>query len=287
MPERPIVFRCRDVSLVGILHQPEQLARDSGVLIVVGGPQYRVGSHRQFVLLARYLAAEGIPVFRFDYRGMGDSAGEVTAFDAIDDDIAAAIDAFMQESPEIRRVVLWGLCDAATASALYVHATGDHRVVAQVAVNPWVFTPEGNAETYLKHYYGRRLLSRAFWRKVFSLKFDIIASGRGMIDKLQRASARDGPADASADSLPRRLCDAQLGFTGPVLLLLSGRDLTAKEYLRRVDQSPAWRAWRDSDHVEIKTLAPADHTFSRACWRDQVAVWTRDWLLANTPPRRD
>jgi len=57
--ERALRFRCQSEWLYGILHLPQQpVAR--GVLIVVGGPQYRVGSHRQFVLLARYLAERGI-----------------------------------------------------------------------------------------------------------------------------------------------------------------------------------------------------------------------------------
>ena len=46
-------------------------AASRGMLIVVGGPQYRAGSHRQFTLLARDVAATGVPTMRFDYRGMG------------------------------------------------------------------------------------------------------------------------------------------------------------------------------------------------------------------------
>ncbi len=41
--EVPFVFECQGESLVGILHQPEEAA-PIGVLVVVGGPQYRVGS---------------------------------------------------------------------------------------------------------------------------------------------------------------------------------------------------------------------------------------------------
>ena len=48
---------------------------------MVGGPQYRVGSHRQFTLMARAFAAAGYPVLRFDYRGIGDSEGESRGFE--------------------------------------------------------------------------------------------------------------------------------------------------------------------------------------------------------------
>src|SRR5262249_52771049 len=111
--ETAFAFTCRGDSLVAIYHQATGAPR-RGVVIVVGGPQYRVGSHRQFVLLARALAESGIPVLRFDYRGMGDSEGEFTGFEAIDLDIAAAIDAFVARCPSLREIVLWGLCDAAS-----------------------------------------------------------------------------------------------------------------------------------------------------------------------------
>ena len=55
-PERGIVFGCAGEELVGVVH-PVASPVARGVLVVVGGPQYRVGSHRQFVLLARRLAA--------------------------------------------------------------------------------------------------------------------------------------------------------------------------------------------------------------------------------------
>ena len=59
--ERVVAFRCDGASLWGILSQSgsDVRAYQTGILIVVGGPQYRVGSHRQFVLLARALARVG------------------------------------------------------------------------------------------------------------------------------------------------------------------------------------------------------------------------------------
>jgi alpha-beta hydrolase superfamily lysophospholipase len=78
--EYPLRFDRAGVPLVGIVHPAGKPAGDIGVVVVVGGPQYRVGSHRQFVLLARDLAAAGIPTLRFDTRGMGDSGGDFPGF---------------------------------------------------------------------------------------------------------------------------------------------------------------------------------------------------------------
>ena len=112
--ERALAFDCGGERLYGILSLPGHAASGArGVLVVVGGPQYRAGSHRQFTLLARDLAQDGVPVLRFDYRGMGDSEGTIRPFDDVEDDLRAAIDAFMAASPGLREVVLWGLCELA------------------------------------------------------------------------------------------------------------------------------------------------------------------------------
>jgi hypothetical protein len=59
--------------LYGVVHDPRSNAK-RGILMVAAGA-YRVGPHRQFLLLARDWAANGIPVMRFDYQGQGDSEG--------------------------------------------------------------------------------------------------------------------------------------------------------------------------------------------------------------------
>ncbi|MGB1108861.1 MAG: hydrolase 1, exosortase A system-associated, partial [Gammaproteobacteria bacterium] len=115
MNESAFYFTSADFALAGILHEAAPGA-ETGVLLVVGGPQYRVGSHRQFVLLARDVAAAGWPVLRFDYRGMGDASGEKIDFETCGDDIRAAVDEFQRRCPSIRQVVIWGLCDAASAA---------------------------------------------------------------------------------------------------------------------------------------------------------------------------
>ena len=99
--QHALQFECQSCTLLGILSLPATpLAR--GVLIVTGGPQYRVGSHRQFALLACHLAGLGIPVLRFDYRGMGDSEGAPRTFEHIGDDVRAATDIFLKPFPRCK-----------------------------------------------------------------------------------------------------------------------------------------------------------------------------------------
>jgi exosortase A-associated hydrolase 1 len=288
--EIPFTFACRGGSLVAIYHQTAGAPR-RGVVIVVGGPQYRVGSHRQFILLARALAEQGIPALRFDYRGMGDSDGEFVGFEALDLDIAAAIDAFTARCPSLREIVLWGLCDAASASLFYAHH--DARVHGLVLLNPWVRTTSGEARTYLKHYYTKRLLHPAFWRKLLCGRFAFGASLTSFIGTMRKArnagaglpSLPAQPARLAGDAsipLPDRMAEGLRRFTGPVLLIMSGNDLTAREFDEAAKASPLWRELLASPRVTRRDLPAADHTYSRRAWRDQVAAWTLEWLPAPT-----
>jgi uncharacterized protein len=285
--EKAVLFNCGDEELCGIVHAPRVVGVDVGVLLVVGGPQYRVGSHRQFVMLARFLADAGIAVLRFDYRGMGDSQGTPTDFESIHEDIAAAADILFDACPHLRRMVLWGLCDAATANAFYGARSNDERLVGQVALNPWVRTAEGQAQAYVRHYYLKRLLSRGFWADLVGGKTNATYAVKDFV-KNWFASRRAAGAATDADSkaaLPERLLAAQTSFVGQTLIILSGQDLTAREYEARVAESAPWTDWFESNLVTVKRLPEADHTFARRQWRDQVSSWTREWILGLAPAR--
>ncbi len=268
--QRAISFACGDDWLYGVLDVPPA-PHKRGVLIVVGGPQYRAGSHRQFTLLARSLAAQGIPAMRFDYRGMGDSEGAMRNFESVDEDLRAALDAFFAQVPGMSEVVLWGLCDAASAAALY--AAGDARVAGLVLLNPWVRTESGEAKATLKHYYRARLLDAALWKKVATFNFDYRAAV-GSFRRLLGSAAKAAPSGA----LPDRMHDGLGRFGGKVMVILSGADLTAQEFADLADGSPKWQGLMGAPRVSRKLLPKADHTCSRKVWHEQVADWTAQWV---------
>lgn len=267
--EQPVLIDCEGDAMVGILGIPAHPA-SRGVLVIVGGPQYRAGSHRQFVLLARALAANGVPVLRFDYRGMGDSAGAPRDFEQVSADLRATVDHFMSAVPGLRDVVLWGLCDGASAAGFY--ARRDPRVCGLVLVNPWVRTPAGIARTSLRHYYRARLLDRAFWRKVLAGRFSVRSSARSL---WQQAAAATAPQQST---LPDRLLAGLAAFQGRTLVILSGQDLTSKEFSDVAASSRGWKHALAAQRTRWHRLHEADHTFSCRAWRDQVAAWTCDWV---------
>jgi exosortase A-associated hydrolase 1 len=275
--EEALVFPCGGEELVGVLAIPERPA-PRGVLIVVGGPQVRAGSHRQFALLARHLADAGIASLRFDYRGMGDSGGAARSFEHAQEDLRCAVDRFAARLPALRDIAIWGLCDAASAALFYGHR--DPRIGGLVLVNPWVRTEAGLARAQLRHYYFARLLQASFWQKLAQGEFEFGARAKAFFDRVRKSLGRsDDTAPSSGRPLPDRMEDGLRRFKGPVLLILSGNDLTAQEFKDLVARSPSWQSLLQEGRVTRHDLSEANHTFARRAWRDRVASWTVAWLM--------
>ncbi len=245
--QRALQFQCNGQALVGIVDVPERPLQ-RGVLVIAGGPQYRVGSHRHYALLARLLAPRGIPAMRFDYRGMGDAEGEPRSFDSIDDDIRAAIKEFFMQLPDMREVVIWGLGDGATAATLYAHS--DPRVRGLVLLNPWTGSTDASAPPLIP-----QLLARfgeiGFWKKV--------------------GSRQAGAIDAGMP-LPQRIVASLACFEGPTLVVVGGADAIGREFasLLEKNQSACRRV----------TVAGANHTFASREWRDEVAEISANWIVS-------
>jgi len=277
----PLAWPGRDDGF-GLLSEPLGSPSPWGVLVLVGGPQTRVGAHRHFVTLARQLAAAGVPTLRFDHRGLGDCGGPLQPFQALDDDVAAGIDALTHAVPTLQGVVLWGLCDAASAALLYTARRADPRVRALALLNPWVRSPQGEAQTRLRHYYGERLRSPEFWRK-------LLRGGVGLRAALDwwrlRQQARQAREARSAAPVPRiepfqaTMARAWMGgFDGPILLQLSGRDHTAREFENVHAVFPAWAGWRERPRLTVQAYDEADHTFSQRRLQDASTQTLIGWL---------
>mgnify|MGYP001214748802 CR=1 FL=1 len=246
--------------LVGVLARPADPAQTKpvGVVIVVGGPQTRVGSHRQFTIMARALAAAGHACLRFDYTGMGDSPGPRPDFEKAGPDIGRACDALLAQVPGCQRIALWGLCDGATAAIF--HAQRDPRVAAVIAANPWARSEATRAQAIVTEHYGSRLRSGEFWKKLLTGKVNVLAAGTEAVGNLLRArGAKGGAGSEQADeSLPDRLSRALASPASPVRLQLSGKDLTAAEF------EIAMKACGEIAPLPAGALRldDADHTFS-------------------------
>ncbi len=272
--EQALLVQCEGENLVSILARPD-VPTETGVIIIVGGPQYRAGSHRQFVMLSRALAAAGHAVLRFDYRGMGDSTGDLHDFENVNADISAAINSFQANVSELRKVVLWGLCDGASAALLHCHAAQDPRIGGLCLLNPWVRSTASLAKTQVKHYYAQRLRQKEFWVKLVSGQVAWRALA-GLVGNLKRALAPQ-PNRASA-TFQDRMATAWKDFDGHILLLLSGDDYTAREFMDHARSSTVWAGALQKITLAQHLVPGADHTFSELRFNSVIEKYTLQLL---------
>lgn len=279
------LMSCQGDGLAGVLALPQHPS-DAAVVIVVGGPQYRVGSHRQFVLLARRLASQGIATLRFDCRGMGDSGGAQRSFEDVSADIDCAISALMDAVPAIRRVALWGLCDGASAALLYLDERVDPRVHGLCLVNPWVRSAVSLARTHIEHHYWRRLHEPAFWARLATGRVGLQALASLWRNLTLTLSSRPPVAQDRQRPFQHRMADAWRRFPGPILLLMSEYDYTADEFRGALVNDPVWQGASAHAGLEQHDIVGADHTLSDRAARQAVEALTLSWLRRLADPAR-
>jgi exosortase A-associated hydrolase 1 len=254
---RLILFPCAGKTLVGTL---DEATGSTGLLIVSGGNEIRAGAHRGMAELAADLAAQGIPVLRFDRRGIGDSSGQNPGFAQSAPDIAAAAATFVAEAG-IARLVAFGNCDAASALALFHTAAG---IDSLVLANPWVGTGSDDsmpAGAAIRARYAEKLKDPREWLRLASGGVNLGKIAKG----LRKASATPSKAENTL------IGDMATGIAGcRTTVLLAERDNTAIAF------RDAWRRLPAPPPVTIESLDSASHSFASAGDK----AWLRERLIA-------
>lgn len=215
-----IKFACAGETLTGTL---DAAPGTTGLLIVSGGNEVRMGAHRGMALLAARLAEAGHPVFRFDRRGIGDSSGDNRGFESSADDIGAAVAIFRQSAPQLTRIVGFGNCDAAAALALFHRTAG---IDALILANPWTVEEQDDLPpaAAIRAHYAERLRDPRQWLRALRGGVDIRKLVRGLL----KSSANQSQ---EVNTLAARLAEALGTAEVPVSLLLARRDNTAIAFL--------------------------------------------------------
>jgi exosortase A-associated hydrolase 1 len=255
---RLITFPCAGEMLTGTL---DEAPRTTGLLIVSGGNEIRIGAHRGMALLAARVAVAGHPVLRYDRRGIGDSTGANQGFEASAGDIAAAAAAFRDEAPHITRIVAFGNCDAASALALFHRNAG---IDALVLTNPWTIEPTDDLPpaAAIRARYAERLKDPATWLRLLRGGIDISKLFKGL-------SKIAGQPSQAPTALPARIAGALEASPAPLTILLAERDNTAIAFRESWETTP-FTAVRP--RAAFATCATASHSFAR----DDDS----DWLFA-------
>ena len=277
--EKALAFRCGDDGLIGILHEPN-VPSERGVIVVVGGPQYRIGSHRLFVQFARALAGAGLPVFRFDSRGMGDSHGTKKPFETIGDDIECAITEMKRQLPTVKELILLGLCDGASAATIAGPLI--ECVSGLILINPWV-RPNADPSYPFKHYYLPRLTQLRLWQRLFSGGVDLRRSVPDFFRAIGSAVALRSPGVPESNLPTPEFVECMLNgletATFPTLILISGADIVGREFLELARNDSAWNRVLEKGEVTIKVIPDADHTLSDREDLELVTSTCSAWLM--------
>jgi exosortase A-associated hydrolase 1 len=251
-------FGCGSLKLGGTL---DTAPGTTGLLLVSGGNEVRSGAFSGQSLLASRIASAGFPVFRYDRRGIGDSAGENRGFRKSAGDIRAALEAFRAMAPQMERVFAFGNCDAASALML----AGGEGLEGLILSNPWTIEETtSDAEDEPQHAPGA---IRARYAEKLKNPREIARLLRGGVDfgKLIRgltSSLRPAPAPSS---LAQEMSAGLSQFEGQVNILLAMRDRTAQLF------ESAWDTWHKDD-IRISRCEGAGHAY--------VEAEHREWLEA-------
>lgn len=255
MIRQHLTFACGPDTLVGTLDRDTAIG-PAGVLLVSGGREVRSGSWSGQAQMAARLAAAGVPVFRYDRRGVGQSEGQDPGFQHTREDIAAALAAFRSAVPSLQRVVAFGNCDA--AAALMLHGAA-YALDGLVLANPWTLeteeteaAPSAAPPAALRQRYLAKLKNP---REVLRL-----LTGGVNLAKLLRG-LRQAAAAPVKSGLVAEMAEALACFTGPVTILLATGDRTAQMFEA---------VWPKAD-PRIQRHASSGHSFASEA--------AQDWLF--------
>ena len=242
---RLLTFACAGADLAASL---DGAGGRTGLLLVTGGSQTRIGSHRMYERLGKALAELGYPSFRYDRRGVGDSGGEDPDFRDSGPDIVAAAAAFRRESPGLERIIGFGLCDGATALAL--HAT-EARLDGLILVNPWLVAAEAGEQppAAIRSHYRRRLLSVEGWKKILTGAVDY----RKLLKGIRKIAAKEQASllarDAATALRASRLRTWALFAEGDATAIAAQQELGSASFRGLIEGS--------------QKVASDSHTFAR------------------------
>lgn len=258
--------------LVGVLAEPENRSpSDLAVVILNAGVIHRVGPGRLHVRLARTLARAGLPAFRLDMAGIGDSDG-LGSSESQDEEcmmsIAAALD-LLEARGTAHRFILYGACSGAVYAFRY--ARRDARVVGVVGSDPETL------ERTRKYYWVRALSTvrrPIVWYRFLRGHYGVLRRLRTLLTR-SRATGQRSSVDGQHHEKRKRF-GTMVEREVRLLLVVTGWGKARYNYENQFfDMFPGLGLER---FTRITFLPGADHTFSRESDRRVLESELLNWV---------
>jgi len=280
--EGPFTFGARG-ALFGILAEPGELSgvadaamrRQTAVLLLNVGGNYRVGPNRIYVKMARALAARGFPALRLDLSGIGDSRdGDRThtgSYYSLTSaaDVRAAIDGLAARG--CTRFYVMGVCSGSYVA--FQTALADSRVTGQVLMNSRLLElrdgtgPDILQASMQRHYkstafYGRALMQPQVYRRLLRGEVDvrgIAARVRVLVQARIRRAMGGLFGRAPHESVLANT--RRLGARGTDTLMVMGAEDDGRDYVEFHFGRQGSRLKGDPN-FRMVVVDECDHTFS-------------------------
>jgi pimeloyl-ACP methyl ester carboxylesterase len=299
--ELPLFFSSRSETLLGVLSppatdstgRPSANTSGSGTVIASGGwlgvPS---GRNRALVRLAWKLAASGMTVLRFDYRGVGESTGSIDGFDLEQpfvDDLLAAVKEGRRLG--IRRSYLVGFCFGALTALAAAPKLDEVEGLVLVSA-PWLIRNEWTKDRGQARLADRATMSKAM-RVVLSPRLlrDIFRpERRRWYAKILRAKSarftRFGRRRTSLDAADPRMSPDLLQLIQEafrrdlrVLMVYGSSDASYDDFLRAKEGPLGELLERYASLVDVVLLEGDVHGLGRLRVQEAVIEAITTWVV--------
>ncbi len=280
--QRAVTFNSAGKNLVGVLEESSN-RHPTGVIFLHGWSGYRVGPHGMFVHAAREFAREGISSLRFDFRGRGDSDGDLGDASLISmvEDVRAAADYLTAQSP-VEKILLLGICSGAEVA--FGAATIHPAIAGLILWSAPIFWAEAapqdvdvakieaQKKKQYAHEYTRKLLDPATWKKLVGGKLQVGMIARVLFGK--RKSSLQVKAAVTPQEFRTRAIAKFSEFSGSVLGIYGTNDPTTSGALGWYQGLCGENAIPYAHHL----VNGANHSYYSLAWESEVINRTLEWI---------